>query len=368
MKIWHIGASSSGQKVCGVNHSVWLLAREQARQGQQVSVVINGSPDQTALAWAEQTGLEILSIGGNTWRYNPKEVDKLLASDPPDIVHMHSVFIPKQAFLAKILVRQNIPYVITPRSMSTEMLQRGWLKKYIYSLLIEKPRFLSAAAITILTPREGEVVQAFVPSYRGKIHWVPNPIDINNLEGFKWNGEIEAKRVVYLGRFDVLHKGIDILVDMAREVPDIQFHLYGSQDEKTKEWLKALQQELPDNIYFHNPVFGVKKNEVLASASVYIQMSRWEIFGNSIAESMYLGVPCAVADSVNLADFFQKHDLGLVTSLNPQEAALALKKAFAEPTRLQEWSTRGQAFALENFQLSVVLSKYLKVYQEVLQP
>ena len=365
MKIWHIGASPFAQKVSGVNNLVWLLAREQARQGQQVSVVISGSPDKTAMTWAEETGLKILTIGGSSWRYSSKDIDRLLNLERPDLVHMHSVFLLKQAFLAKSLVRQNIPYVITPNSISPQLLQRGWLKKAIYSFLLEKPRFLSATAITAVTPKEREAIQAFVPSYRGKINVIPNPIDVNNLGRLKWNGEIEAKRVVYLGRFDVLHKGIDILVDMAREVPDIQFHLYGSEDEKTKEWLKELRQSLPDNIYFHSPVFGVEKNEVLASASLYIQMSRWEIFGISIAEAMSLGVPCAIADSLNLAEFFQKHDLGLVMPLNPQEAALALKKAFAEPTRLQEWSTQGKAFALENFQLSVVASKYLEVYEEV---
>jgi glycosyltransferase involved in cell wall biosynthesis len=124
------------------------------------------------------------------------------------------------------------------------------LKKSLYSWLLEKPRFYAAAAITAVTPAEEKVVRTFVPHYPGIVRCVSNPIELHDLEGQSWKGDIGAKRVVYLGRFDILHKGIDIMVDIARLLPDVEFLLYGTKDRQTKGWLESLQSNLPANVHF----------------------------------------------------------------------------------------------------------------------
>lgn len=367
MRIWHLGAAASPYKVCGVNTTIWQVAKEQAQLGHLVTLVLDEPPDPSVVALATQLKLELLNIPSSTWRYDSKVLEPRLHSQPPHIVHLHSVFIPKQATLARTLVRHKIPYIITPNAMAPQMLRRGWLKKSLYSWFLEKPRFYAAAALTVVMPKEEESLRAFVPNYQGLVRWVCNPIAVDNSAGQTWNGDIAAKRLVYLGRFDVLHKGIDILVEIARLLPEIQLHLYGSEDVKTKAWLESLQQNLPSNVYFHEPVFGVEKSQVLANASLYIQASRWEAFGISIAEAMYLGVPCAIAETLYLAQLFQEHDLGLVFSATPQEAAAQLSKVLAQPTQLKQWSERGRTFAQENFQAHVCAKRYLEVYDEVLQ-
>ncbi|MGL4501736.1 MAG: hypothetical protein ACRCU2_21890, partial [Planktothrix sp.] len=49
LKIWHIGSSSSPQKVCGVNNTVWLIATEQVLMGHDVTLIVNNPPDISAL-------------------------------------------------------------------------------------------------------------------------------------------------------------------------------------------------------------------------------------------------------------------------------------------------------------------------------
>lgn len=362
MRIWHIGASPSLKKVDGLSATVWIVAGEQALLGHQVALILNALPDEAALALATQTGLELIHVPVSNKRYDLKVLKPLMHSTPPEVVHMHSVFLPKQASLAIVLVRNRIPYIITPNGGVD--FRRGWLKKSLYSWLVEKSRFAAAAAITVVTPKEEKPVRALVPRYRGIVRWIPNPVDACNLQS--WKGDTEAKRLVFLGRFDVLHKGIDILVDIARLLPDVEFHLYGTEDAKTKEWLEQLQRNLSPNVHFHSPVFGIEKAQVLAGASLYIQTSRWEGFPLSIAEAMYAGLPCAMAETLNFAEIFRQHDLGVVLPPNPQKAAIRLLEVLNQPALLQNWSERARAFAQAHFPPRAVAKGYLNLYEQVL--
>jgi glycosyltransferase involved in cell wall biosynthesis len=366
MKIWHVGALPSHEKVNGLNYTIWSVAQQQARLGHQVSLVLEKRPKPPTASFAEKAGIKLLEIPVKQWNYDKNLLDRLLKSDTPQIVHLHSNFVPEQASLATRLTRQKIPYIVTPNAMSPQALRRGWLKKMLYSLLIEKRRFSKAAAVTAVTPAEGKAIQNYIPKYRGMIPYIPNPVNFEDFSNVKWKENIDAKQLVYLGRFDVLHKGIDILVEIARWLPlSIEVHLYGTPDARTSGWMKRIQSNLPPNVYFHAPVFGAEKAKILAEASMYIQTSRWEVFGVSIAEAMYLGLPCAIAETLNIAELLQEHDLGLVLSTNVEEAAKVIVQALAQPDRLRDWSKKAQAFAKDHFQAQTVALQYLTLYEKI---
>jgi glycosyltransferase involved in cell wall biosynthesis len=365
MRIFHVGASPLHETVNGANTTIWQIAREQVRLGHQVFLLLHDPPSQAALTWAQQVGLELVHVPATTWRYAPDKLESVLSEQTPQIIHMHSVFLLKQATLARTLVQKRIPYLITPNAIDSQLLRRGWLKKILYSWLVEKPRFYAAAAIVGVTPKEAEAIRAFVPGYQGIVPSIPNPVNPDDLEGYRWQGNVTRKRLVYLGRFDVLHKGIDILIDIARWLPDVEVHLYGSEDKRTKPWLERLKRDLPPTVYFHDPVFGVEKGKILAEASLYIQTSRWEVFGVSIAEAMGIGIPCAILETLNLAELFQKHDLGLVLPSHPQEAASLLREVLNQSSHLQKWSERGRDFVQNYFLPSQVASEYITLYQKI---
>ncbi|MGB3402403.1 MAG: glycosyltransferase family 4 protein [Microcoleaceae cyanobacterium] len=363
MKIWHVGASPSPEKINGVNNTIWPVAIEQSHQGHQVSLILNQQPTQKGIALAHEEGLQWIEIPSRFWGYHPQVLQSFLVAQRPDVVHFHSIFIPQQPNFARRLKQHRIPYVITPNAITPQLLHRRWLKKWVYSALIEKSYFYSSAAIAVVSPPEQKALMSFVPGYSGKVRWIPNPIPANTLTGYQWQPKTTPKRVVYLGRFDVWQKGIDRLVEVGRLLPDIEFHLYGIEDDKTRRWLHRIQRNLPKNVYFHPPVLGAEKLKVLTAASLYIQMSRWEVFGISIAEAMALGVPCAVANTTNLAELFHSHDLGLVLSENLSQAASQLHQTLENPTQLQKWSQQGETFAQAHFQAPQVARQYFNLYQ-----
>jgi glycosyltransferase involved in cell wall biosynthesis len=365
MNILHVEALPYPHAINGMSNTVWLLAREQARQGHRVVLLVRRSPTDAGLDYAESAGIDLVWVPWTTWRYDSNRIEALLRDRDFDIVNLHSVFQPKQVSLACQLNRFKIPYVVTPHGGLD--FRRSRLKKLFFVPFLECPRFYKSAAITTITPRESRAVRRLVPRYRHPIRCLFDPIDTESLAGYAWKGEVEAKRVTFLGRFDVLQKGIDLVVEVARSLPEVEFYLYGSEEPKNREQLQQLQRDCTANIHFCDPVYGEEKARVLSDSSLYLQMSRWDGFGLSVAEAMYLGVPCAIAETLNLAEVFQERDLGAVLSAKPAIAAQQLRAILQQGDRLWQWSKRGQSFARSQFQPDAVAAQYLELYREVLQ-
>ncbi len=369
LDILHVGAARSPNKVNGVNATIWSVAKEQAAAGHRVRLLLTGAPDETTRAYAEMASIELLIAPVRNWRFNPAAITALLGHAPPDIAHLHSVFIPHHAVLARDLERRGIPYIITPNGgLSPHVLKRGKLKKWLYGQIAEKHRFAASSAITAVMPQEEAEIRSYVEGYAGAIPWIPNPVEADLLDRFGWNEHSSAeaaRRVVYLGRFDIHHKGIDLLVQFSQLLPDVEFHLYGASPHTQSRQLRILMQNLPPNTFIHGPVFGDEKIAVLQSASMYIQTSRWEAFGIAVAEAMYLGVPCAIAETMNLAELFVTEDLGLVLPTDGKAAADRLAHALADTERLSRWSGRARDFARQRFHPDAIARAYTDVYRHI---
>ena len=170
MNIWHVGGGSTPRNVDGINAVIWTVAAAQAELGHRVVIVVTDPPPGEALAFAAHTGVHVGYIPANLWGYERGPLIELMDTHPPDVVHMHSVFVPKQASLARDLRARNIPYVITPHGgLIPAVQQRGKVKKAVYRQVIEQPRFMGAAAIGEVTPNGESDVYAFVPRYQGQI-------------------------------------------------------------------------------------------------------------------------------------------------------------------------------------------------------
>jgi glycosyltransferase involved in cell wall biosynthesis len=368
MRIWHVGASARPKDVTGVNTTVWLVAQHQASLGHQVALLAEDPPDELGAEICRRSGIQVVHVPGNTFRYRSPQIESALEAHRPDIIHMHSVYVAKQGTLARLLLRRGIPYVVTPHGgLAFDIMKRGWLKKTIYSHLVEKRRFHDADAITIVTPAEEPELRAFAPGLKDNVHWVGNPVDLRAMGTSQWTRDIGRRRLVYLGRFAVFVKGIDILAAMAALLPDTEFQLYGVDDPRSRKQLEALKSRAPANLHFNNPVFGQDKIDALCNASVYLHMARSEGFPISIAESMHLGIPCALSESIHLSSLFRREDLGQVLSSDPVRAAPVVRAILDQPEKLDYWAKKARAFSDANFDPNAAAQKYIDVYRQVLR-
>jgi glycosyltransferase involved in cell wall biosynthesis len=350
LNILHSGGSPRPHEVNGVTALVWALATGQAARGDKVALQLSGEPDAEAKAFASERGIELTARWPDT---------------KPDIVHCHSVFIPAQIGLCLMARRKRIPFVITPHGgLAREILNRGRLKKALYSTFIERPRFYGAAGIVGVAPRERDQIASFVPGYRGRVAVIPNVVEVARLSFKHWQRQEhrDRRKLVYLGRFDVDHKGIDLLAAVAAALTETDVHLYGLGSSKA---VADLQTRRPCNLHFHAPVYDEDKIKVLLDADMYVQMSRWEAFGISVAEAMSLGVPCAITETMNLAPIFTEQRLGLTIPLDPVIAAAKIRAALCNTAALGSWSASARRYALHAFAPDTVVDAYARFYRDV---
>ena len=367
MRIIHVEGESSPDAVDGINNVVWSIAAQQASLGHEVGVVVPGSPHPHSDEAARTRNIELLYVSSSRWAYG-KPIDSYLSGvQRPDIVHFHSVYNPRHATLARKLRRWGIPYVVTPHGglMAQVRARRRW-KKAAYNLLVERRRIGRAAGIPYVTPSGEADIRAFVPDYRGPVRWTPNPVDLEKYGRVAWQPDFSKPKLTFLGRYDVFHKGLDRLAEIARRLPEVEFDLYGVEDPKTIRHLEIIRRYRPDNLKINEPVFGDEKLEILASSSMYIQVSRWEALSISILEALAMGLPSVIAESMSMARMFVDNDLGLVVPQEPERAAVQIKQALTDTELLQGWSRRSREYARNHFSPEAVAAAVMSVYDEAL--
>jgi len=366
MRILHLGTGATPEEVNGVNSVVWTLAAEQSRIGDQVAFLMGGnSPAAKTEAHCDALSIKAFWVPANRFSYHLESVERVLEDFCPDVVHMHAIFIPRQATLSRFLYQKRIPYVISPHGgCSPRVLDRQQWKKWPYSVLIEKPRFRHAAAIIPITVHERKDASDYVGN-RGRLSApVGNPVSIP--PGVCWPGDPgNCRRVVSLTRFSVFPKGLDRLVEIARRLPTANFCVYG-QGERSKDLAKLIRTA-PPNVSFLPPVFGNEKWQVLQSAALYLQTSRWEGFGIAAAEAVAVGLPCAVLPGEEpLREILQQAAAGFALSADCSQAAAEIEGVLADRDSRQRRGAAGARYAREHWSATSVAEAVASRYQEAI--
>jgi glycosyltransferase involved in cell wall biosynthesis len=369
MRILHIGGEPRPDVVDGVTAVVWALARAQAELGHPTGLLHYSEEFDRVSIVPTGSGPSWVRLPAPPSRWSPwlPATWLLSALDQfrPHIVHLHSAFSPSQVAIASILARAGIPYIVRPAGgFAPEVLRRGATKKRVFLRLFEQRRLHGAAAVVGVTPTEVDELRSVFPAYAGRIEWIPNPVPVP--QGPAWSLPAEPPyRALWLGRFDVHHKGLDRLADVARLSPGIEFILHGSPAVRAGNELERLRDRAPTNLHLAEPVFDEEKRAALRSASVYVHLARWEAFGISIAEALSLGVPVAVARSVALAPLLEREGAAEVLDTDRVRAASSLRALMSDPDRRVALGIAGRRFALEHLEPSRVARRYVALYDDV---
>jgi glycosyltransferase involved in cell wall biosynthesis len=117
--------------------------------------------------------------------------------------------------------------------------------------------------------------------------------------------KIKVKRknntLFFIGRL-AHQKGIDIIIraiqTVRKEIPHVQFEIYGKGEEKYKNKLMSLVKKLnlENNVSFCGPVYGNEKWKKYYSSTIQIIPSREEGFGNVVIEGMLCNTPIIVSN------------------------------------------------------------------------
>jgi glycosyltransferase involved in cell wall biosynthesis len=116
----------------------------------------------------------------------------------------------------------------------------------------------------------------------------------------------EEGYILYFGRIDIFHKGLDVLLDaisrLAREKSGLRIRIAGrGKDAAALAKLVGLQG-LGDIVEIMGEVTESERQALFAGASVQVMPSRFEGFGMVAAEAMAAGVPLVAASVGSLPE------------------------------------------------------------------
>ncbi len=164
------------------------------------------------------------------------------------------------------------------------------------SLIVKSILNLSNKVLAVSNSNQNEIIQNC-------------KIDVSKIEmiyhGFEDFEQINLDNkkdiILTIGFIDDLsytRKGIDRLFRLAEELPKIEFHLIGTLV------LNSIHVDIPNNVVLHAHLNFMENKfiELLESAKIYIQFSKHESFGCSVAEAMQFGCIPIVSDSYSLPE------------------------------------------------------------------
>ena len=292
-----------------------------------------------------------------------------------DVVHLHSWRHFQDLIVHHYAKKYDIPYVLQAHGSIARVMAKQRLK-WIYDVFFGYRLLKDASKVIALNPIEAEQYRGMgVP--REKIAIIPNGIDLSEYASLpprgcfrkKFGLDKNEKIVLYLGRIHEI-KGIDILVrafaNILHELDDVRLVIVGPNDGYLGEieaLIKALQIE--DTVLISGPLYGVAKLEAYVDADVYVLPSRYEIFGNTVLESVACGTPVILTESCGIAECF-RDKVGLVVKNNsPPHLEEALLEMLINRKR-QKIFKENCKIVIQKFNISETVAKLEEVYKEII--
>lgn len=175
--------------------------------------------------------------------------------------------------------------------------------------------------------------------------------------------------LLYFGRLDIFHKGIDTLLEaialLAKRRPSIELRIAGRGSSAPRISAMITELGIEKNVKLLGAVSDAERNELLATAAIQLMPSRFEGFGLAAAEAMAAGVPLIAASVGSLPEVVDAPRGGLLVPAEDAEAlAAATEKLLDDPYGRSTLSITARESA-RRFSWSAVADAHLQFIKHV---
>lgn len=375
MKILHVIRDLSPE-TGGPVAAIHGLSAMQRQNGDEVSIV---STDYGLSANDRQEeGVEICTCTYDKWRYAPTMAEILnhkLAWC--DVVHIHTLWEYPTLLAVRLARKMSKPFLLRPCGMLD-----GWsmsqsrLKKRLYLRLFGKTLFAPPCHLHFTTQEERKKSKA--PFDPGSVV-IENGISVQAFTRktpdvfFECFPELKNKRIVlFLGR---LHpkKRPDIAIRafslVAPNFPDSVLVLAGPYSEEYHNELAAIadRENIGERVCFIGMLKGNELYGAYRAATVFVLPSMQENFGIAVAEAMAASCPVIISEHVDIRDYIEKGNAGIVCPVEVDQFANALERILGEPELGLRMGANAREVAMEYFTWSRAAEKLDQVYEKLIQ-
>ena len=286
----------------------------------------------------------------------------------PDIVIFHEVYRKEYLAISAELRERKIPYIIVPHGeVNEEAQQKKHIKKVIANMLLFNKFINGAVAIQCLSERE------LNSTHFGKKKFIgTNGINIPSKK--KESFHADGTKFVYIGRLDVYHKGLDLLIEAVKKEASFlkknncAFYLYGPDIKGRYDQVQKLIEDagVEDLVILNHEVSGEEKERILLDADVFIQTSRFEGMPMGILESLSYGLPCLVTEGTTLSDTIKKNRCGWAAKTDIDSIANAIKRMVESKKLLDKCSQNAIDLVSESFSWTVISEDNISNYKKLI--
>ena len=354
MVILHF-ASIDNSKTSGVSIAVLQHVAAQGQYAETALINTNGiriSGVQTQLPFCKPFDVRAL----------PKPYDR------PDLAIFQECYRPVYLAIAKNLQKNGIPYVIVPHGeLGREAQKKKYLKKMAANILLFNRFTEQSAAIQCLSKRE------FEETSFGKNKFIGTNGVVIPKEKKEEFSSVGAK-IVYIGRLDAYHKGLDLLLEAVRLSKqilienDCKIELYGPDYAGRFDHVQSLilENEVQDLVSLNHEILGEDKARKLLETDIFIQTSRFEGMPLGILEAMSYGLPCLVTEGTAIGEIISEAHAGWVAKTNAQDISKRLADAVSERSKWTGYGENGRKAVQEKYSWDKVAADAVRYYKSIL--
>lgn len=363
MKVVHIFWSLT---YGGIETMLVNIANEQAKMGAEVSVCIINEYYDKGLLEAFHPNVHVHLIGRKLGSRNVRfifSLNRILNDLSPDAIHLHS------SVLYTLLWRKRLSRVA---SVTLHALPSGTVRRSAASRIFPLLDLFTDGNVRFIdkVPKvfaiSEAVKRALWENYHVKSTVVNNGIRTRDFKHRPDNDVERVMRIVQVSRLEHKKKGQDLLIRAAAALHG-RVHVDLIGDGSSRVYLEQLVKDL--HMEKQVTFLGTKPQsyiaEHLCDYDLFVQASRWEGFGLTVAEAMAANVPVLVSTGQGPAEVTQGDKYGWVfENGSEKDLALQIEHIFNNYPNALSKAAKAHKYVVDNYDVSVTARKYLNLYKQ----
>ncbi len=297
-----------------------------------------------------------------------REFSRVLKTNTPDLVHVHSSFGPSFFRKMPIIImahKKGVPILNHIHGSALDELYtnagafKQWLVRRIYGY---------CDRLVVLSDEWRDKLSVIVP--KDKISVVSNYCKIHEemITDEAMSCRLNKKQILYLGRFDDLKGVVDIpaIADIVKtQIPEVKFILGGSGDTKpTTDEIARLHLE--DTVILPGWITGEQKTTLLKESAIFLLPSHMEAMPMSILEAMGYALPIVSTEVGGIPQVVAKDINGrLYAPKDVKSMAAGIIGYLSDEASWKDASLKSLEIANKKYSFNAHIEKLEKLYNEL---